>query len=132
WLKQDFAGVLRALDERRNELPPNFIWKYQDYRVRALVKLKRADEALREAEAVCKKKTGSRVLLALAHAARGDVQGTIAAVSGDGRFSFLVETCYRDEDLGPMLRADAFRAFRDRFPEPREGEARFDFDPFDD
>jgi hypothetical protein len=30
-----------------------------------------------------------------------------------------VEDCYRDPDLGPILRSEPFRRFRERFPEPK-------------
>ena len=30
---------------------------------------------------------------------------------------FFLEDCYRDEDLGPILRGEAFREVRQRFPE---------------
>jgi tetratricopeptide (TPR) repeat protein len=123
WLKRDYEGALGLLTEHRQGVfaQPRFRWKFEDYLVRCLVKLKRTGEAVREAEALVKKKQGNRVLLVYAHASRGDVKQAIAAM-GDllPRQQFLLEECYRDADLGPILRGEPFRAFRERFPEPKE------------
>ena len=33
-----------------------------------------------------------------------------------------IERCYADEDLGPLLRSEAFAAFREKYPEPAKKE----------
>ena len=53
-LKQDYDGVLKLLGEEDQDIFRRAYerWKIDDYRVRCLVKLKRTDEAIREAEAL--------------------------------------------------------------------------------
>ena len=80
----------------------------------AALNLGEEDEAEKFAE------KGDRLLPVLAHAASGDVPATIAAMEkARGRDRYLVEDCYRDPDLGPILRSEPFAAFRERFPEPK-------------
>ena len=62
---------------------------------------------------------GNRVLLILALASRGEVKQCIAALEKSGP-TYLIGNCYRDPDLGPILRSEAFQTFRERFPEPPE------------
>jgi len=86
--------------------------------VRCLIKLKRIEEAVKEAERIVADKVGGdRLLLVLAHAASGDVKKTIAAVDRFATDTYLPQDCYRDPDLGPILRSPGFQAFRKRFPE---------------
>jgi len=121
YLKQDYEGALQLLEVHRKDVfaLPRHKWKSDNYLVRCLAKLKRSDEAIKEAEAIAKRPMGNGVLLVLAYASGGNVEQTIAVVSKLGSRPFLVEDCYRDEDLGPILRGEAFRAFRERFPEPQ-------------
>jgi LSD1 subclass zinc finger protein len=121
WLERDHAGALALLHEHREGVfaEVRFRWKFQDRLVRCLVRLKRGDEAVREASAVARQRSGNRLLLVLAHAARGDVAGAVAALEKGKMHTYLVEQCYRDEDLGPLLRSPAFQPFRDRFPPPK-------------
>jgi hypothetical protein len=127
WLKNDHEGVLKLLQGPHQEIfkLQRNKWKSESYLVRSLVKLKRSDEAIARAEQSIKGSLGNRVLLVLAHASAGDAQQTISVFSKYGTQRFLLEDCYRDEDLGPILRSDAFRAFRERFPEPKESNAFF-------
>src|SRR5581483_9835401 len=120
WLKQDYEGALRLLTERREDVfsQPPYRWKAKEYQVRCLVKLKRYDEAIRAADEIVKKRLGDRLLLVLAHAARGDVPQTITAMGNQGKDTFFVQHCYQDDDLGPILKSKQFQAFRAKFPEP--------------
>jgi hypothetical protein len=60
-------------------------------------------------------------LVALALAANGDVKRLVAFAEDRPEQRFFIEDAYHDEDLGRLLRSDAFRPFRERFPElPRE------------
>jgi hypothetical protein len=122
WLNQDYDGALKLLDAHRAELfdLPRHAWKAADYRVRALVKLKRTMEAIQAAEAAVKDKNGNQVLLVLAHAAHGDVKQALAAVEKFPPRSYWLRSCYQDTDLGPLLRNERFKEFRDRFPEPKK------------
>lgn len=128
-LKKDDAAIVKTVAALRAEKAPfNDRMFLADKLVRALVHLKKHDEAVREAEAAVKVRYADRLLLVLARAAQGDVAKTIEAaerMDNGGRFRF-----YRDPDLGPLLAQDAFRPFRDRFPQPADDEP---FDPlFDD
>jgi hypothetical protein len=60
--------------------------------------------------------------LILAHAANGDVGQAITAAEKAKSQGVTPAAWYNDQDLGPILRDDAFRVFRERFPEPKEQE----------
>lgn len=122
WLQNDFAGALQLLTEHRQGLfaTSRYRWKHADYLVRGLVKLKRTQEAVREAAALAKKKHGHAVLLVLAHAAAGDVRQTLTALDLLAPKRYLIDNCYRDPDLGPMLRSQPFAAVREKYPEPEQ------------
>jgi predicted Zn-dependent protease len=119
WLEQDYEGALRLLRANRAGAA-GFAWKTDDYLVRCLVKLKRTNEAIQEAEAVVKKKYGNQVLLVLAHASGGEVKQTIAATDKLNPPPYLLGNCYRDADLGPILKSEPFKAFREKYPEPKQ------------
>jgi hypothetical protein len=120
WLRRDFEGALRLLAEHRDGVldEPRFRWKADSYRVRCLVRLKRPADAVAEAKALARDGSRDPLLLALAHAAAGNVNETIAVLERQKAPPHLVRNCYQDEDLGPILRGEPFRAFRQRFPEP--------------
>ena len=122
WLSKDYAGVVRQLTERRQELfaVSQFQWKFKDYLVRGLVKTNRIQEAVQEAKTLVKGRTGDQRLLVLAHASAGDVKETIAAVAKGGPQPWFLRSCYQDEDLGALLRSERFREFRDKYPEPKD------------
>lgn len=130
WLNHDYEGALKLLSERRDDVfdLPRHRWKANDYRVRCLVRLQRTDEAVREAEALVKGKAGGETLLVLAHAAAGDVKGAVAAAEAMRPKPYLLRSFYRDDDLGPILRGEPFRAWRDKFPEPKEEDRGGDSD----
>src|SRR5262249_5515358 len=54
WLRHDYERALKVLAEHREEVFAQFQyrWKYQDYLVRALVRLKRPADAVQQAEAL--------------------------------------------------------------------------------
>lgn len=125
WLQGDYEGALKLLAAHREDVfrSPRFAFKADSHRVRCLVKLKRTDDAVREAEALLKaNRMYGRMLLILAHASAGDAQRAIAAAEQKPAQQFLLEDCYRDPDLGPILRSNALRTFRERFPEPKTPE----------
>jgi tetratricopeptide (TPR) repeat protein len=120
WLSEDYGIVVELIAPRRAELAnnPRFASKVDSQYVRSLVKLKRRDRAVREAAALVKaNRPGSRLLLLYAHAAAGDVPGMLAAIAQAPRQSWLLRDTYADPDLGPLVRGDALRAFRERYPE---------------
>jgi hypothetical protein len=109
------------MDEgRKGVLGTRFRWKSDALRVRCLVRLKRYKEAVAEAEAQWKARRGDPLLLVLAHAAGGDVAGAVAAAERLRPGQVSPETWSADEDLGPILRGEAFRPFREKFPERKE------------
>lgn len=122
WLTRDYEGALRLLTEYRDGVfdEPRFRRKADEYRVRCLVRLKRPGDAVREVKALPHDGYATPVLVALAHAAAGDVGETIAVLERRKAPADLVRNCYRDEDLGPIVRGEAFGAFRQRFPEPAQ------------
>jgi tetratricopeptide (TPR) repeat protein len=124
WLNHDFEGALKLLTERREDYfdLPSHRWKADDYRVRCLVKLKRTKEAIREADGLAKKRYGNRVVQILAHAAGGDVAQTLAVMEKQRPQPYLLKACYKNADLGPILRTEPFKEFRAKFPEPKDSE----------
>ncbi len=120
WQKKDYEATVQAIQAERAGLLKNqtWRWKCEGYLVRGLVRLKRSEEAVQEAETIARRKNGAPVLLALARASSGDVPGFLEFMETKKAQRFFVEDCYRDEDLGPLLRSDAFRAVQDRYPPP--------------
>ena len=105
-----------------------------DRLVRALVHLKKFEEAQQAAEASTKKRYSDRILPVLVAASTGDANKTLAAIEKARPTRFNLQRFYQDPDLGPMLRAEGFRTVRDRYPEPPTNEfdgGRFQDDFFD-
>jgi tetratricopeptide (TPR) repeat protein len=119
WLRKDYEGALKLLGRHAALFSqPQHRGTRDGYRVRALVRLKRADEAARAADALAREPSADPLLRVLAHAAHGDVKQAMAAMGRPRPDVYLRQRCYRDEDLGPILRGRAFREFRRQFPEP--------------
>ncbi len=133
WLKKDYIGTIREIRAKRATLlKGNQRWKLERWLVRSCVYTKKFADAVTEAEIITKESAGAKNLLVLALASTGDVQRTLAYVEKNASSRYFVEDLYRDEDLGPMLRSDAFRAFRERYPEPPANLNDFGFDDDDD
>ncbi|MCI0737712.1 MAG: hypothetical protein L0Y72_01615 [Gemmataceae bacterium] len=122
WLKKDYDGARRHLSEHKNGVfsQQRLKWKFDNYWVRALAMTERTEEAVRAAERVLKNRSGNRLLFVFAHAASGDAQATLTAMDQLAPRDPFVADCYRDPDLGPILRGETFRAFREKYPEPPE------------
>lgn len=118
FLKRDYDTLVGRLAKGAMEAaqPGLTYYKRDDLLVRALIKLKRHEEALKTAQRALANSRGTSVLLVLAHAAQGDVPNTIKAMKKPQ--PYFIELCYNDPDLGPLLRSKDFRAFRDKYPEP--------------
>jgi tetratricopeptide (TPR) repeat protein len=122
WLARDYEGALKLLTDQRDGVfaTAQHRWKHDDYLIRCLVRLKRTDEAVKEAEALTKSGRGNRVLLILARAARGGAAEALAALRETRSNEVRAEDCYQDPDLGPLLRSEPFSAFRKQYPEPKQ------------
>jgi tetratricopeptide (TPR) repeat protein len=120
WQKKDYAAAVKAIQADRAHLLKNqtWRWKCESYLVRGLVRLKKTEEAVQEAEAIGPRIETPQVLLALAVASSGDVPRFLKFLDTKKAQRYLVDDCYRDEDLGPLLRSEAFRAVQDRYPPP--------------
>jgi hypothetical protein len=92
--------------------------------VRSLARLKRYDEALKEAEPGAREQFGNHLLVAVVHALAGDVAKTGAALEESVRRYGDTYSIYGDPDLGPALRSEPFRALRERYPEPKRFDLR--------
>jgi predicted Zn-dependent protease len=128
WLKKDYLGALKLLDKHRGDVFGRALyrWKADDYRVRGLVKLNRSAEAVKEAESQLKSKRGSQLLVVLAQSAIGGAKAAIETMAKMKAKPGLISLCYQDPDLGPMLKSEPFRAFRDKYPEPKEEASEFE------
>ena len=122
WLKKDHEAVLKLLTEHRASLfgQMRHRWKLDSYLVRCLVRSKKTREAVQEAEVLVNRRSGDRLLLILAHAANGDVKSAGDVLAGLGTEPYHRQRCYQDEASGPLLRTEAFRAFRERLPNPKK------------
>ncbi|MGE3806309.1 MAG: hypothetical protein AB7K24_16695 [Gemmataceae bacterium] len=122
-LKKDYAGVLATiLGEAKLLARPQHQWKRDRYLVLCLIKLRRFEEAVHQAEAIVTDRSYNGDLLVLAHAAGGNVEGACAVLEQLKAPSYLISRCYADEELGPILRGPAFARFRAKYPEPKDDE----------
>ena len=121
WLRKDYEGALKLLEAHRADIFAlnRFKWKADGYRVRCLIQVGRTEDAVREVDARAKKRQAIPALVILAHAAHGGVKEALAAMDKLRPQPYVVSECYRDPDLGPLLRGELFRAFRERYPEPK-------------
>lgn len=125
WLKKDYAGVARYLRINREPLTDGRyrVEQFRDRLVRSLHRLGgRSDEIEQTAQDYC---TGRQqiLFLTLAAAAQGDAELATSHVEENllnlfgGRFPTWY---YSDPDLGPLLRGDAFKNLRAKYPPPAE------------
>lgn len=121
WLRQDYAGCVKLVQEQRSGVfaLPRHRWKGDAYLVRSLVRLNRPKEAVEEADRI-RQRNGYHVLIVLASAAAGDPKKTIEVVQQLGARQSFIQSCYKDEDLAPILTGNRFKEFRERFPVPAE------------
>jgi tetratricopeptide (TPR) repeat protein len=119
FLAGDYAAALKLLEQHRGGAfaQPGERWRFQDRRVLCLVRLKRFDEALKEARAFAKGRDGNLLLPAVVHAAAGDVAKTEAELAKCVRRFNGTYAIYNDPDLVLALSREPSRALRQRFPE---------------
>jgi hypothetical protein len=121
WLNGEYDAVQKMLaDQPSLFTQPSSRWVAGNYLVRTLLKQNKLKEALRQAEKLFKKQRLDSITLVLAHTAQGDVKQALAVMDRVRPDRFLVANCYRDADLGPLLRGEGFAAFREKYPPPKE------------
>jgi hypothetical protein len=122
WLKKDYDGTLKLLKEHEAGFfnRPRYRRKRDEYQVRSLVRLKNAKEAVVKADAIAKSKNGDTLLVLLAHAANGDLKRLLAVMDKAQAKKYVLQRAYADEDLGPILKGEPFKEFREKYPEPKE------------
>jgi hypothetical protein len=87
-----------------------------------LARLKRFDDAQRFAlDFEHNSPSRNPIAMIYVHAAAGDVKQTLRLLQLFSKGDVGLRDFYRDENLGPVLRSDAMRAVRERFPEPAIG-----------
>jgi hypothetical protein len=112
WLKKEYAPCAELLLKNQELLAENY--QLREHLIRSLIRLKRFDEAVVEAE---KPKVGGFHRL-IAHACAGNVARVETDVEQLTKEGFSPASFYADPDLGPALRGDKFRALREKYPEP--------------
>jgi tetratricopeptide (TPR) repeat protein len=119
FLRKDYAGTVKTIQDDRKLLKNAATrWKCEAILIRSLVRLKKSDEAVKEAQTLAQRPDTWHVLMPLALASTGDAARLLEYMETKKNNRYLVEDCYRDEDLGPLLRSDAFQLVRDRYPPP--------------
>ncbi len=118
-LKQEYAAALERVEAvRKDPSVPLVSPQIYDQKIKAHLGLKRFDDALAEAHAEAKTREGNYVNVVFVHAVRGGPEAALAELEKHGDNRFLVGDCYQQIELGALLRSEAFRAFREKHPEP--------------
>jgi len=122
WLRHEYGPAVRILAKHRKTLLADKARQetFRDRLIRSLIRSKRAAEAVWEVEAA-----GEEIdfcLAAAAYAAAGDLAGASSALEEALAESYTVQDFYDDPDLGPLLRSEALRSLREKYPEPGKPE----------
>ncbi len=116
-LAGDHAGAARLIGSNRAVLGrPSSRREAAGLLVRALVKAGRGADAVREAEALDRRRILDGVALVLAHAAAGDADACLEVLGRPDHVGWLADACRRDPDLGPILGGERFAAVRAKYP----------------
>ncbi|HET6882097.1 MAG TPA: hypothetical protein VFI31_18165 [Pirellulales bacterium] len=116
WQGNDEA-VLHVFETNANPFTADEQWRAQGLRVRALVRLKRFDDARAVLDAY-QRFQPAPFYRALVEAAAGNAPAAMLALYECLRRGSAVQYLYQDPDLGPALRSEAMTDFRQRHPEP--------------
>jgi predicted Zn-dependent protease len=120
-IKGDSAGALRLIETNRALLfRPSSRGQSGELLLRALVKAGRLDDARREAQAQRAQHRLAPLMELYIHASAGDAGKCLEVMAGANDPEELRYDCYRDPDLGPLLREPGFSAFREKYPERTE------------
>ena len=117
WARKDYAAAAdRFVRYARKLAKDRQRYEVDDSLVRACARAGRWDDALahlrgRDADQV------DPLHRAIAQAGAGNVDETLRAVAACLAFDYVIEDLYADDDLGPLLRADAMRGVRAKHPE---------------
>ncbi len=122
WHRKEYAKAIPCFEEhlRKAKLPYLFELRATDRKFRSLIRLDRLDEARAMLRPPDKRRWPDELHWAMVLAAKtGDV-GTLERILGDYqkvRTDYPAQA-YADEDLGPLLRSDAFTKLREKYPPP--------------
>jgi hypothetical protein len=118
YLKQNDAEAARLFKEYRDKSGRDARQKYRaDERlIRAYVRLKRPADARAILDEAAEQVPVSSLLVVLVRAAEGDADGVLEEF--DRVQPLNTAGWYADPDLGPLLRAPAFAAVRQKYPPP--------------
>lgn len=92
-------------------------WKYEDRLIGSLARLGKIDEARKELASMKNNHLTNRLLEAVVAARSGDIKATAQALERLKQAYYSMRTIYNDPDLGPLLRSDAFKKLRKKYPE---------------
>lgn len=116
WLQEKYVELISFIQKYYSKRSRR---RKEEFLIRALIKLKRTDEAIKEAENQLKKYNNDpSIPIIYAFAATGDVERTIRFTSTLLKTTKYIEASelYESEYLGPILKSPAFSAFREKFP----------------
>jgi hypothetical protein len=120
WLRGEYADAAAILNAHKEYATKEQLGSWYAQRlVRSLVRAKRLDEAKRALETL-PATVRPPLLPAVLAAVRGDVAETGRLLEEQVKTGYHPDLFYYDEDLGPALRSEAFRALRQKYPEPAQ------------
>jgi len=123
WIRKEYDKAANVLQKHRPAILkiPDNRFRYEDLLLRALVKSGR----LTEAEKVARSSTerdGDPYYEAVVAGASGDVEWlrrSMRSCLKDFADYYTAADFYEDDDLGPILRSEKFKAIRKEFPPPK-------------
>jgi len=121
FLEEHYAEAVQLLKANQQQLLKNPInqWRFRSLMIRSLAHDKKVDEALLELRKL-EKGYQDRVLEAVVYALAGDVPGTEAVLERASKEGQALWMFHADEELGPILRSEAFKKVCEKYPDPRE------------
>ncbi len=122
WQATEYDPAAKAfrdyLTATRDEKHATYRWQSQSNLVRALVRLKKLDDA--RAELRTFPESIDHRLDAIIDAARGDAPAVLETIDKlMAETAFHLSHFYDDPDLGPLLRSPAMKVVREKYPEPK-------------
>lgn len=120
WLEQDYETIIKRGQEMQANSATPLNWKLADRYFRSLIRRGQLADAEKFINRQRSWQQVPELFHALLHAKRGDVEATRTSLRHCiENLNFRVESFYRDEDLGPLLRSADFAALRKEYPLPK-------------